>query len=88
MRLWVDLTEEQQIELAAAVKPYVVRELAAEYAERDALIARLAEALRLTQEYVGDATLPALPGWEWFDALEEYKAYMANVPPSAAEGKV
>lgn len=37
----------------------------------------LAEALRLTQEYVGDETLPALPGWSWFDALEHYRRYRA-----------
>lgn len=30
---------------------------------------RLAEALRLTQEYVGSEVLPPIPGWSWFDAL-------------------
>lgn len=35
----------------------------------------LADALRLTQEYVGDETLPPLPGWSWFDALEQYAGF-------------
>lgn len=34
-----------------------------------ARIAQLEEALRLTQEYVGDELLPPLPGWAWYDAL-------------------
>lgn len=29
----------------------------------------LREAIRLTREYVGDRTLPAVPGWTWFDAI-------------------
>ena len=32
-------------------------------------IDELEEALRLTQEYVGDEMLPRLPGWSWYDAL-------------------
>lgn len=36
---------------------------------------KLAEALRLTQEYVGDDLLPPVPGWSWFDALQEYQAH-------------
>lgn len=31
-------------------------------------------AFRLTREYVGEGLLPALPGWDWYDAtllLEE-----------------
>jgi hypothetical protein len=42
----------------------------------DNLIRELAEALRLTQEYVGPEVLPPLPGWSWYDALESYKAYI------------
>lgn len=34
--------------------------------------ARLAEALRLTQEYVGNFLLPPVEGWSWFDALKRY----------------
>lgn len=33
---------------------------------------RLAEAIRITQEYVGHQTLPSIPGWSWFDGLERY----------------
>lgn len=44
------------------------REIKAERLHAD----RLAEALRLTQEY---AQLPAQPGWSWFDALEAHRAY-------------
>jgi hypothetical protein len=33
---------------------------------------RLAEALRLTQEYLGSAVLPPIEGWSWFDALTAY----------------
>lgn len=33
---------------------------------------RLAKAIRLTQEYVGDQILPSIPGWSWFDSLERY----------------
>lgn len=32
----------------------------------------LAEALRLTQEYVGSEVLPAAPGWSWYDALIQH----------------
>lgn len=35
---------------------------------------KLAEALRLTQEYVGPDLLPPVPGWSWFDALQDYAA--------------
>jgi hypothetical protein len=34
-----------------------------------ALIKQLCEAIRLTREYVGEATLPPIVGWSWFDAL-------------------
>lgn len=39
---------------------------------------QLAEALRLTVEYVGTATLPALPGWSWYDALTAHYPAMAE----------
>ncbi len=32
------------------------------------LLSRALRALCLTRDYVGEATLPALEGWEWFDA--------------------
>ena len=44
------------------------------------LAQQLAEALHLTQEYVGDATLPKLPGWSWYDALQAYEAAMGVTP--------
>lgn len=37
----------------------------------------LAEAIRLTREYVGEDKLPALEGWSWFDAMQKYEAAMA-----------
>lgn len=38
----------------------------------------LAQAIRLTVEYVGNDVLPAKKGWSWFDALSKYKYEMAN----------
>lgn len=32
----------------------------------------LAQAIIWTREYVGEATLPAMKGWSWYDALREY----------------
>lgn len=46
-------------------------------AAEEALTDRLAEALRLTAEW-GMAT--ALPGWSWFDALNEYHAARGHDP--------
>lgn len=31
---------------------------------------RLAHALKYTQEYLGNATLPPIGGWDWYDALK------------------
>lgn len=39
--------------------------------EGDAVRA-LAQAIIWTREYVGEATLPAMKGWSWYDALREY----------------
>lgn len=33
---------------------------------------RLAEAIRLTHEYVGYDLLPPRAGWAWYDALEKH----------------
>jgi len=38
----------------------------------------LAEALRLTVEYVGNDTLPAQEGWSWYDALNRYNPDMVR----------
>ena len=45
-----------------------------------ALAKQLAEALHFTQEYVGEATLPALPGWSWYDATQAYEVAMGGKP--------
>jgi hypothetical protein len=34
----------------------------------------LVEAIRLTREYVGEESLPAVPGWSWFDATQHFDA--------------
>lgn len=34
----------------------------------------LANALRLTQEYLGEETLPNIPGWSHYDAMTVYSA--------------
>ena len=39
-------------------------------------IYELAQALKLTQEYVGGELLPRLPGWSWFDALTKHAPEM------------
>lgn len=36
---------------------------------KDEEIALLRNAIRLTREYVGEPTLPAVEGWDWFDAI-------------------
>lgn len=46
----------------------VIVELLDHIAERERL---LVEAIRLTVEYVGLDTLPAVVGWSWYDALME-----------------
>lgn len=38
----------------------------------------LAEAIRLTVEYVGNDMLPAQEGWSWFDALNRYNPEMVR----------
>ena len=48
----------------------------------------LTEALRLTVDYVGLSTLPAIPGWTWFDALTKHAPGIADqfVEQYAREG--
>jgi hypothetical protein len=54
-----------------------------------AVAGQLAEAIRLTREYVGEVALPAVEGWSWFDATGAYNsAVLADlavelVPPGA-----
>lgn len=63
------------------------KELRKELEETRVLAADLATALRLTQEYVGDAMLPPRPGWSWFDALQEYNDFVSPKSPQPPEVK-
>jgi hypothetical protein len=38
-------------------------------------ISVLRQAIRLTQEYVGDELMPPLEGWDWYDALKVTEKY-------------
>jgi hypothetical protein len=49
-----------------------------------AALVRAREAIRLSQEYVGDDLLPPIEGWEWFDALREIDAALAIERPPAS----
>ncbi len=40
---------------------------------------RLVTAIDLTRQYVGYDALPALPGWSWFDAVEDWKRATGEV---------
>ena len=40
--------------------------------DAETAIAGLAQALRLTREYVGEELLPATDGWSWYDALRRW----------------
>ena len=44
-----------------------------------AAVTELTEAIRLTVEYVGNDTLPALEGWSWFEAMRKYDLAAAQV---------
>lgn len=59
------------------------RGLAAEEALANALraVAELAEAIRLTREYVGEELLPPVEGWSWYDALLRHAP--SQLPASA-----
>jgi hypothetical protein len=61
-------------------------------ADRGDAIADLAQAIRLTREYVGADLLPAIEGWSWYDALKRHapgllEAIIAadNAPPPVIE---
>lgn len=42
---------------------------------------RLADAIRLTREYVEPkVALPARPGWSWYDAITEWSAAVGSPP--------
>lgn len=48
-------------------------------------VCELAEAIRLTREYVGADLLPAVDGWSWYDALRRWAPeYLPQGQPSIA----
>lgn len=87
---WVEAhEEEQQRELlladdrmhtafiAGAHKGIIIGEDAAREAGMSA-IDDLADAIRLTVEYVGNGILPAIEGWSWYDALKRHRPELAE----------
>jgi hypothetical protein len=46
--------------------------LRAELEQAQAAVAELAQAIRLTREYVGEELLPPVDGWSWYDALRRH----------------
>lgn len=52
--------------------------LEADTGVRSGLEEELANAIRLTVEYVGNDWLPAIEGWSWYDALVKYDPAMAR----------
>lgn len=51
--------------------------------QANAAIRELAQAIRLTREYVGPEKLPALDGWSWYDALKRHAPEYLAEPPTA-----
>lgn len=43
------------------------------------------EAIRLTREYVGEALLPPMPGWAWYDATEAINDLLERIDGAAVE---
>lgn len=48
------------------------------YEAQEGAVSDLVDAIRLTVEYLGNDTLPAIEGWSWFDALNEYAPDVAQ----------
>ncbi|MFI1166579.1 hypothetical protein ACH4UM_23985 [Streptomyces sp. NPDC020801] len=46
----------------------------------EAAIAELAQAIRLTREYVGEELLPPIDGWSWYDALRRHAPHELPAP--------
>ncbi|MFJ3867890.1 hypothetical protein [Streptomyces nigra] len=63
------------------------RDQAQQRAERaEAAVAELAQAIRLTREYVGEDVLPAVEGWSWYDALRRHApGQLAGTPELTPE---
>lgn len=51
---------------------------------RDAVL-DLVQAIRLTREYVGPEVLPALDGWEWYEALRKHAPSTLTGVPSGVD---
>lgn len=51
-------------------------------------VAELAQAIRLTREYVGEELLPPIEGWSWYDALRRHAPHELPdaAPAEAANG--
>jgi hypothetical protein len=65
---------------AEAAGSYALRAEGAEEA-----VAGLAQALRLTREYVGADLLPAVEGWSWYDALRRWAPHELDGDQAPAE---
>jgi hypothetical protein len=53
-------------------------------AERaEAAVVELAQAIRLTREYVGEELLPPVEGWSWYDALRRHAPHELSAPASS-----
>jgi hypothetical protein len=65
-----ELTEYAALVLTRSGERIIAAVQRAEQAE--AALAELAQALRLTREYVGEDLLPAVEGWSWYDALRRH----------------
>jgi hypothetical protein len=61
-----------------------VRRQRRQHLEKETAVRDLAQAIRLTREYVGPDKLPALEGWSWFDALKRHAPEFLADPPTAA----
>ncbi len=75
-----DATEQSGGELAACVevRAYWRSKAIEARAERDVAIRELTEAIRFTVEYTGNDMLPAIEGWDWYDALVKYAPEVAQ----------
>ena len=66
------------------------KELSAAQAQVRALVEALwdtREAIRYTQEYVGDGLLPALEGWSWYEGIKAADAAIAAVAKEEIDAK-
>lgn len=68
-----DFPEASEVFAAGVVLNAVPRAAVPDAANRE-----LTEAIRLTVEYVGNDMLPAIEGWDWYDALVKYAPEVAQ----------